>query len=146
MKRLLVDVSSLCWTSLFSGKPEEFFEDVEFGGKVVRVAGWQHGYENAIGWLVDAWETLGIAPMHTIMVWESGNSKGFRKRILPCYKESRETRPQQAYDEFNTLKTKLIEAVKSLGGRAVTRQHIEGDDILAFLSQNLDGTKDQRDQ
>lgn len=140
-KRLIVDVSSLCWTSLFYGQDLEFSYEVEFEGKTVQVIGWQHGYDNAVNWLIDAWNTLEIAPKDTIMVYESGNSKGFRKRMLECYKESRATRPAQAYEEFNTLKAKLIEVVTGLGGQAVTRQHIEADDVIAYLTQTLEGFK-----
>lgn len=142
MKRLIVDVSSLCWTCLYAGTDEEFSKKVEHNGKTVTVNGWQHGEHNALNSLLAAWEKLGIAPKDTIMVFESGNSKGYRKRWLPTYCADRDSnRPPEYYTEFNTLKGKLIEHVQKLGGTAVTRQNLEADDVIAFLAQRLEGKR-----
>lgn len=141
MKRLIVDLSSLCWTSLLIGKDDEFSFKVDFEGKEVTVNGWQYGYENAVEWLLAAWQRNHISPKDTIVVLESGNSKGMRKRWLPSYKESRDNRPPEAYEQFNQLKQKLIDAVRSIGGSSVTRPNIEADDVIAYLCAHLKGQK-----
>jgi len=142
MKRLLVDLSSLSWRALLAGKDEEFAQTVEHDGKVITINGWQHGYENAIESLLSAWRNNGIEPIHTILVRETGNSKGLRKRFLPAYKAGRDAhRPQQAFTEFHTLQEKLIEAVTSIGGSVVTRPNLEADDVIAYLAGKLDGEK-----
>lgn len=139
-KRLIVDVSSLCWTGLLAGKDEEFSRQVEHNDKLVTVNGWRHGWENVINSLVSAWDKTGIQPKDTILVYETGNSKGLRKRFLPTYKDGRDDgRPQDAYTEFNTLKEKLLDAVRSLGGATVTRPNLEADDVIAYLAEKLQG-------
>lgn len=141
-KRLLVDLSSTMWTCLLAGKDEEFSQQVEHEGKTVTVNGWQYGYENAINSLLSAWEKTGIQPKDTILVHETGNSKGLRKRWLPTYKEGRDSgRPPEAYTQFNILKEKLLQAVRDLGGNAVTRPNLEGDDIIGYLAEKLQGKK-----
>lgn len=139
-KRLLIDASSIIWYSLLAGKDEEFSQVVEHNGKDVVVNGWQYGYENAVNSITNAWEKTGIAPKDTIFVWESGNSKGYRKQFLPTYKDG-DTRAPQAYEQFGLLRDKLIEVIRSLGGVAVTRPHLEGDDVLAWLAGSLQGEK-----
>lgn len=142
MKRLIVDLSSLCWTSLYAGKDEENFRDVELNGRTVRINSWQHGYENAINSLVSAWEKNGIRPCDTILVKETGNSTGMRKRILPTYKEKRDAnRPKEYYEEFNALQDKLISELAKVGASTVTRPHAEADDVIAYLALKLHGKK-----
>lgn len=140
-KRLIVDLSSLCWTSLYQGKDSEFgIEVIDETGRKIHVNSSQHGYENAVDFLTLAWRETKTQPKDTIVVWESGNTKAMRQRMLPQYKEtSGRSHPQQAYDEFNDLKMKLIETIKDLGGRAVTRPNMEGDDIIAYLTGELKG-------
>ena len=141
-KRLLVDVSSLYWTCLLQGKDEEFGREVEHNGRTVNVNGWQHGYENAVNSVAAVWKKEGIAPKDTIMVYETGNSKGYRRRFLPTYCEGRsDSRPDAAYEEFHKLSEKLQAELAKVGVTFVTRAHIEADDVLAFLAQNLDGQK-----
>lgn len=141
MRRLLADLSSVCWTALLAGKDTEGGKQVEHEGKTVLVNGADYGYENAINMFVSVWEKKKIQPRDTIVVFESGQTKLFRKQWLPGYKDSRDSRPPEAYEEFNKLKEMLIDAVKSLGGIAVTRQGLEGDDVLAFLAERLVGEK-----
>ena len=82
-------------------------------------------------------EKTGIAPKDTIFVWESGNSKGYRKQFLAGYKDG-DTRAPQAYEQFGLLRDKLIEVIRS-SVEAVTRPHLEGDDVLAWLAGSLQG-------
>lgn len=142
MKRLIVDLSSLMWTCLSAGYDDEFGQKIEHDGKMVQVNGWQYGYENSINSLLSAWEKNGIQPKDTILVYETGNSKGLRKRWLPTYKGDRDAgRPEQAYTEFNKLKEKLFAALTSVGATLVTRPNLEGDDVIAFLAQKLQGER-----
>ena len=145
-KRLIVDLSSLCWTALYQGTDHEFGYEVEQvredgSTKMVKVNSAAHGLENAIDFLSLAWERTGIQPKDTILVMESGNTKGLRQRLLPEYKVSRGTSPEELYKEFNSLKMQIIDAVKSVGGRSVTRANMEGDDVIAYLVKELEGEK-----
>jgi DNA polymerase I-like protein with 3'-5' exonuclease and polymerase domains/5'-3' exonuclease len=138
-KRLIVDVSSMMWTALLAGEDKENQITVEHEGRTVKVNSAQYGYDNAINMLINAWETCGIAPMNTILVYESGETKVFRRQWLAQYKETRDSRPKEAYESFGQARDKVIEAVTSLGGSAVTRAGLEGDDVIAFLCERLEG-------
>lgn len=145
-RRLIVDVSSLCWTSLHQGTDHEFgyellYTDEQGVERKCQIKSAEHGYENAIDFLLMAWNQTKTQPKDTIMVWESGNTKALRQRMLPEYKQSGRSQPEEMYTEFNRLKEMLIEAVTNLGGRAVTRANLEGDDIIAFLVSELKGEK-----
>ena len=142
MKRLIVDLSSLMWTCLSAGYDDELGQKIEHNGKLVQVNGWQYGYENAINSLLSAWEKNGIQPKDSIFVYETGNSKGLRKRWLPTYKGDRDAgRPEQAYTQFNLLREKLFNVLTSIGGTLVTRPNLEGDDVIAYLAQKLNGKR-----
>lgn len=145
-RRLIVDVSSLCWTALHQGADNEFgydviFEDESGRERKVTIKSAEHGFENSIDFLLMAWDQTNTQPKDTILVWESGNTKHLRQRMLPEYKSGGRSQPEEIYEEFNKLKHKLIETIKGLGGRAVTRPNMEGDDIIAFLVSQLSGEK-----
>ena len=99
-RRLIVDVSSLCWTSLHQGTDHEFGYDVTFEdeqGRIrkVTVKSAEHGYENAVDFLLMAWDQTNTQPKDTILVWESGNSKAMRQRMLPEYKSTGRSQPEE---------------------------------------------------
>lgn len=142
MKRLIVDMPSIMWYCLYAGKDEEHGKKVEVNGKTVLVNSAQHGYENFINSLVNAWDSLGIAPKDTILVVESEGSKNKRTRILESYKSGRDSnRPPEYYDEFNKLKGTLISVLRNLGVTSVTRPFLEADDVIAYLVAHLQGEK-----
>lgn len=141
MNRLIVDMSSVCWTSLLAGKDEEFAKKVEFEGKVVSVNSAAFGFENAMNMILGGMEKAGVVPSQVILVVEGMNSKSLRRRILPGYKDTRDTRPPEAYEEFNKLKGMLVEAFLAVGASSVTQDGLEADDVIAYLAQNLDGER-----
>lgn len=138
--RLIVDGSSILWYGLKAGVDEEHGQTVVVDGKERKINGWLHGYEHVINSLVAAWTGTGIQPKDTIFVHESGNSKGYRRQFYEDYKGS-DSRCEEEYEQFNTLKEKIIDVVRSLGGQAVTRPHMEGDDTIAYLVSSLPGRR-----
>ncbi len=140
MKRLIVDTSSLIWTSLFRGDDKEFGRKVNHEGRMVQVNSASHGYENAIDTLVMAMNEYGVVPSRVILVIEGQNGKAMRRALLPGYKDGDARAPEQ-YEEFNKCRTDIIEMMKKVGALACTQNGIEGDDIVAYLCENLDGEK-----
>ncbi len=141
MRRLIVDMSSLLWTALLAGKDVENAIEVEFNGKKVRVNSAEHGYENAMNSLVSAMKQIEVTPSQVILVIEGRNSKSLRQAILGDYKESRETRPPEAYEAFNAAKTRVAEALLAVGASTVTQDGLEADDVIAYLAENLEGER-----
>jgi hypothetical protein len=133
--RLIVDTSSLIWSSLLSGV------DREYGKKIdgVLVNGWQYGYEVANSQLSRLIENLHIAPINVIFVVEGQMSKMNRQSIYSKYKESRSTRPPEAYESFNRAKDKLTSSFLNLGSQMCIQDGVEGDDIIAYLASKLPG-------
>lgn len=141
MKRLIVDMSSLLWTALLAGKDVEDAIEVEFNGKKVRVNSATHGYENAMNSMIAAMNQIEVTPSQVILVIEGKNSKGLRQAILKNYKETRETRPPEAYEAFNAAKAMVAEAMLAVGSSTVTQDGVEADDVIAYLAENLEGER-----
>ena len=141
VKRLLVDVSSVCWMSLLAGDDKENGYTVQHEGKEVKISSAAFGFECAINHLVASMNRFDIVPSDMILVVEGANSKSLRKSIYPLYKEGRDSRPPESYEEFNTLKAMLVEQLGAVGATAVQLDGVEGDDVLAYLAQNLDGER-----
>jgi len=141
MKRLIVDVSSLLWQSLLATQDKEFGTVVEHEGKKVHVNGWQHGYECAINHLVSVMEEVDLAPVDTIFVVEGRLARARRKAFYSGYKEGRDSRPPQAYEQFGILRDKLSETFLNLGAQVCTQEGVEADDIIAYLARRLNGEK-----
>lgn len=141
MKRMLVDVSSIGWTSLMFGKDEENGIKVEHEGKQVLVNSCWHGYENAMTYLTDSMKRHHLVPSDTIFVVEGMNSKTLRRSIMPSYKEGSDNRTPAAFEEFNKMKAMLLDAWCSVGATAVWQDGIEADDVIAYLARELDGER-----
>lgn len=140
MKRLLIDVSSICWAGLYAGKDEEFAVQVEHNDRIVNVNSWKHGIENVLNSVISAWTKNGIQPKDTILVYEEGDSKGKRSRILPTYKQGRDdNRPEEYYTQFNLLRDNFMKMLQQVGATTVTRPGLEADDVLAYLAEKLQG-------
>lgn len=138
-KRMLLDMSSICWMSLYAGEDKEFGRRMDFNGKSVLVNSAQHGYENAVNHIVAAMTKFNLVPSDLILVIEGENSKSLRQFILPSYKDTREARPKESYDEFNILKEMLAQTFLDLGAQVVTQDGLESDDVLGYLAKNLEG-------
>lgn len=140
VKRMVVDLSSVSWTFLLEGKDGEHGRMVQHEGKDVLVNSAGYGYEKAMTFLVETMQEFDIQPKDVIIVKEGMNSKVLRKTLMPQYKEDRDSRPPEAYDEFNKLNQMLIDAFASVGACAVWQDGVEGDDVVAYLAKNLKGT------
>lgn len=139
MRRIVIDLSSLCWASLYAGKDEEFGIKVKHEGKEVLVNSAQFGYDNAISSITACMRHVGATPSGIVIVEETGGSTQFRKRILEGYKGKRSTRPDATYEEFNKLKRMVIESLGNVGATHVVQSNVEADDIIAYLVSKLKG-------
>ena len=140
-KRLIVDMSSLCWTYLLKGKDTEFGIKVEHNGRTVNVNSAQYGYDQAIDLLTSVMEANGIPPYNVVLVLEGKNSKARRQALCPGYKSGRDSRPPEAYEQFNLMKQRVCDALNQVGATVATQDGVEGDDVIAFLCKELDGEK-----
>lgn len=137
--KMIVDMSSLLWQSLLTGENKEFSKKVEFDGRFVTINGWQHGFDCAVAHLVSVFKELNIGPADTIFVVEGKLSKARRKSIYSQYKEGRESRPPEAYVEFEKCREVLLETFKNLGSQTAVQDGVEGDDVIAYLTKKIDG-------
>lgn len=146
---MLVDVSSVVWMSLLAGQDKEFGREVLVstqtadGVKVkkVLVNSAQYGYENAVNHIVAALRRFELVPSNLILVVEGHNTKALRTVHLKQYKAGRDSRPPEAYEEFNKLKVMLVDAFRNVGAQVVTQDGVEADDVIAYLARNLEGER-----
>lgn len=141
MKRLIVDASSLIWTSLLAGKDGENGRQIDHNGKRLQINSAQWGYDCAVNSLTKCLETLGLVPADIVFVVESGNSKIRRQQMYKPYKQDREERHPALKENFNTAREMVLYAFSQLGATWVTQPHTEGDDIIAYLVERLTGTR-----
>lgn len=139
--RLILDMSSVLWNGLLAGKDGEGY-DVQHNGRKVTVNTAAYGYENVVNSINAALADFGLSPINMVMVFEGRDSKKRRCMIEPTYKANREgekdSRPKEAYEEFNKLKELIRKTYKNLGAIAVSQPYVEGDDVIAYIVQNLD--------
>ena len=131
--KLAVDLSSVLWNCLLAGKDPEGFE-VEFEGRKVNVNTANYGYENVVNSITAAMGSVGVTPKDVILVPEGMNSKAPRLMIDPLYKSGRDSRPPEAYLEFQTLRERIVRMWRDMGALAVVQDNCEGDDVLAWLA------------
>ena len=141
MKRFIVDMSSVVKRCLYAGKDTENGVKVQFGGKEVLVNSHHYGYDNSVNSIVAALEDLGLVPSDMIMVTEAGASKILRQRIYSGYKAKREEHPPESNEAFVLARDSVVKAFRELGAVHVTQPGVEGDDVIAYLVQHLDGDK-----
>lgn len=141
MKTLIIDVSSVIWTSLLAGKSTEFGYTVEHEGKSVHVNGWEYGLENAISHVTAVARELDFNAAQMIFVVEGKLSKARRVVLYPGYKEGRGSRPPEAYVEFGKVRDALCSEFSGAGATVVTQDGVEGDDVIAYLVENVNGSK-----
>lgn len=137
--KVLIDVSSVLWTCLLVGKDKEHGKEIEHEGKTVQVNGWQFGLDNAINHITSVMRALDVVPIDLIFVVEGQLSKARRRAIYGEYKAGRETRPAEAYVEFNLTKDALTQAFRDVGSQIVTQDGVEADDLLAYLAKHVEG-------
>ena len=138
---IFMDMSSIIWTGLFAGTDVEGI-DVQHGGRKVHVNTAAFGYENVVNSINSALNEFNLTPMDLIMVFEGKDSKKRRCLVDTTYKANREgekdSRPPEAYLEFNKLKDIIRTTYKNLGAIAVSQDFVEGDDVLAWLALNAE--------
>lgn len=135
--RIACDMSSICWTALLVGKDVEGSE-VTHNEKSVWVNSAAYGYENAINMILAAMNQKACTPKDLILVFEGMQSKKRRMNISSDYKLTRDSRPLEAYSEFNKLKDMVALELRNSGAIGVLQDLVEGDDILAYLAENIE--------
>ena len=141
MERMIVDLSSVLWMALLTGKDAEYGRVVEFKDKKVHVNGWQFGYEVTMNHMTSVMRDLELSPSQLIIVPEGKLSKSRRRAIYNDYKEERDSRPPEAYVEFGICRDKLLDDFRSAGAWAVMQDGVEGDDVIGYLARTLPGIK-----
>lgn len=138
--RIIIDTSSIAWTALLAGSDPEA-RKVKYEDKEVKVNTADFGYEKAVSFVIDQMEQLQMVPTQLIFVVEGKLSKTRRAAFFRDYKAGRDTRPPEAYEEFNRLVSDLTNVFRSVGSAVVSQDGVEGDDVIAYLVQNLTGDK-----
>ncbi len=137
--KLFFDMSSVLWTGLLAGKDAEGVE-VQHGSRKVTVNTCAYGYENVVNSMNAAIKEFNCVPMDVVMVFEGRDSKKRRTMIDTSYKANREgdkdSRPPEAYVQFNLLKDLIKDTYRNLGAVAVSQAFVEGDDVLGWLAFN----------
>lgn len=141
MKRLIVDFSNLLWTSLLVGKDGENGKKIQHNGKEIYINSAQWGVDCATNNLVTCLEALSLVPSDIIFVVETGNSKARRQAMYKPYKEDREERHPLLKENFQKAKDEILVLFGGLGATWVTQPHTEGDDVIAYLVEHLQGEK-----
>lgn len=142
MTRGLVDLNSLCWTSLMNGNDKEHGRTVTSAeGKEVRVNSALYGYENALAYLLETMDRLKLVPHQMILIPDGINSKQIRQNMHPLYKAGRDKVPE-AYEEFNKLKGMLTQQLLDVGAQMCWLDGgLEADDVIGYVAQNLEGIR-----
>jgi hypothetical protein len=135
--KILFDMASVIQTGLRKGQCDEYWE-VEHEGKKVKINPAEHGYENAVGYMVECIDKFNLHPSDIIMVFEGLDSKKRRMQIMPTYKGSREKSHPDYYKEYARCKDMVKAAFRDVGALAVTQKLAEGDDTLKFLAWMLE--------
>lgn len=134
-------MSSLVWTNLMVGVDGENGRKVEHNGKMLQINSAQWGVDCSINALSACMEALDLVPSDIIFVVESGNSKSLRQQMYKAYKQDREERHPALKENFNLAKEELLATYCGLGATWVTQPHVEGDDVIAYLTHKLKGTR-----
>lgn len=139
--KLFFDMSSVLWAGLLADKDAEGVE-VQHGSRKVTVNTCAYGYENVVNSMNAAIKESNCVPMDVVMVFEGRDSKKRRTMIDTTYKANREgdkdSRPPEAYVQFNLLKDLIKDTYRNLGAVAVSQAFVEGDDVLGWLAVNTE--------
>lgn len=140
MRRIIMDMSSLLWSALLAGKDQEGGRSVphpEKAGETVWLNSAQWGLDNFVSQFVSYARLHRFTPMQCIAVFEGFNSKSLRTAIDPNYKAQRAARAPEVYTEFQELTRRVKQALLELGAQAVTQDHVEADDVVAYLARHI---------
>jgi DNA polymerase I-like protein with 3'-5' exonuclease and polymerase domains len=132
-------MSAFMWRALHAGEDKEHGFKVEHEGKKVQVNTAAYGFDLVMGLMLKAMEwDGGFTPHQAILVFEGMHSKRLRQAIDPSYKEGRESRPPQQYEEFQKLAGMLDATWRSVGAITMSQDSVEGDDVLGYLAKNTE--------
>lgn len=134
---LAFDMSSFGWNGLLAGKDKEGF-DVLLEDKKVHVNLAPYGYENVMNSMLGAMKAAGATPHQCMLVFEGQNSKRRRLNIDPKYKGKRDSRPPEAYVEFQKMLGMVEKAWLDVGALSMRQDAAEGDDTLAYLAKHTE--------
>lgn len=140
MRRLIVDVSSVCWMAIMAGKDKEYGRKIIFNGKEQHLNGIEFVHDSAMNHLIKVMGDFEVVPHQMIFVVEGKESKALRRAMFPGYKAS-EDRAPEFYELFNELKHRLVDEFLSVGASACSQDGLESDDVIAYLCQHLEGEK-----
>lgn len=141
MKRLLIDVSSVLRACHHAGKDPEGGRNVEFEGQKVWVNSGEYAYELFLASYSRVLRERNLKPVETVLVLDGRNSRELRQVFLPEYKANRPPRPPEMNQEYSEAQEGVIDEITALGGLCCVQERREADDLLAYLSQNLQGQK-----
>lgn len=137
--RLALDLSSLLWTCLRTGKDGEGQEVIHKERKVwVNTAA--YAYEFAVNSVIASLKDHDLTPIDLIVVQEGVMSKSPRIAIYPEYKGSRDDKPAEEYEQFQRLREMFTSLFRSLGAVILCQNRAEGDDTLGWLAKNTRST------
>lgn len=136
--RIAVDVSSILWTCLKTGKSADAIQ-VEHNGKTKFVNSAAHGYEFAVDSVNACLRSMQCVPRDLILVEEGLNSKRRRLNIDSGYKaRSAQDKCEEEYTQFQALRTMFMDAYLGVGAIRVTQEGVEGDDVIGWLAENTE--------
>jgi 5'-3' exonuclease len=134
MTRAAFDMAAFLWTGLLAGKDKENGYEVQHEDKTVYVNSAQHGYDNAMGMMDKVMRQFRLTPHQCILVFEGLHSKKRRQAIDPIYKANRDSRPPQAYEEYQKAIAMVERQWLDVGAISMRQPFVEGDDVLAYVA------------
>lgn len=139
--RLIIDASSIVRAAHYAGQDMDNGYKVSFEGKSVWVNPAQWAYDSFILSYRNLLDLTGIAPMDTILVLDGKNSRALRQSLYPDYKAHRPACAPELNREFFDALDGIADEIKALGGTVMFQDGMEADDVIAYLSVQLEGRK-----
>lgn len=129
-------MAAFLWRALLAGKDKENGVEVLHEDKKVYVNSAQYGYDLAMDMMLSAMKYAGVTPHRCILVFEGMHSKRRRQAIDVGYKGNRDSRPKEAYAEYQKAIAMMEKAWKEVGACSMRQDFVEGDDVLGYLAQH----------
>lgn len=140
--RLIIDASSIIKACVYAGKDEEFGKKVKTPeGKSIFVNSGYYGSELFLKSYASVLEQFKITPNQTVLVLDGYDANRFRKNLYSGYKANRAELAPELYESFRIAIERSGEQLMKLGAFVVDQDMTEADEIIAYLSQELDGHK-----
>lgn len=140
-RRLLIDLSSIARACHHVGKDMEFGVDVVFEEKHVWVNSGRYLFNNFVSQYKNVIDQYGFKPYQTVLVLDGKDSRRLRRMLYPEYKAHRAARPPELNVAFNEGIALIKSELKALGGTVMVQDFMETDDVIAYLSTELEGSK-----